>query len=373
MVGCVVRWIAVVMAAGIALPDASAEQPIRSPAAQFWVDVATHAPASGAAAGVSRKLDALLMAPALVPGSRAEYRIPAALQRGDALVLTTPADGAGLAGMATVPATELPNGVVAHYWGCGDTPRPGQPQVIDPGQANADSFALALRPRHAADAGETVPMHVLAASQARAVHVAVPAGVSLVGEHRVTAAGLAPLSFRIDARHDFMAPVVLSAAAGRQGALQLRWQLVPSARAFFLQAQGAGRTPGETVVWSSSLLPEPGFGMFGYLSNLAVDRWLAEGVLLPTSLTRCAVPAGIFADGEAVRVRMIAYGNEYAQIQPRRPRDPSRTWEQDWSLHMRFQSVGDAQFLAAGGASPTESSATPKRRPFETLRGLFGR
>ena len=390
----VVRAIVVAAVAGLALQGAAAQTRIRPPLAQLWLHAATHVDseqqgglterrggaasllgaasrsvlrdpkAPAARAPESRILDALLIAPGLTPETRVAYRVPAALQGGELLMLAAPSGVEPPAGAAAA----LPSGVVRHYWGCAEAPQSGQPKLLDPAGMPAASFDLALRGRRAADRAE---------AQAPATVVwsgVLGPGAALPGEHRVGAAGAPTLSFRLDRKHDFMSALRLSVAPERSGALRIRWQPIAGARALFLQAQGPGRLPGETVVWSSSLLPEPGFGLFGYLSNLAADRWLAEGVLLPASLQRCAVPAGIFAAGGTVRVAMIAYGNELELIQPARPRDPALTWEQEWSLHLRLKSTAEVLVSAAGEgeAAPSEAGA-PARRPFETLRGLTPR
>lgn len=394
----VVRSVAVALAAGMALTGARALQPVRTPLAQLHIDVATHlgagtetlvparattdAPLLGAAsrsvlreppiappgAAVVRSLAVSLAAAALRPDTAVDYQVPSALQRGTALPLVAP----GTAVEPPVPSgPALPGGVVRHYWGCAAAIPPGQPRHIDAAGMPAEEFERALRVRRTGAAGEAPP-GAGAVLELPAEERLVAADASLVGEHALRGTGLPPISFRVERRHEFMAPVLLTIASERRGELQLRWQSLPGARAFFVQAQGAGREAGETVVWSSSLLPEPGFGMFGYLSNLEVDRWLAEGVLLPASLSRCTIAPGVFAPGTAVRVTMIAYGNEFALVQPPRPRDPAVAWEQRWSLRMRFTSTRELLAQVAGDPAAAPTPAAP-RRPFETLRGLFGR
>ena len=78
------------------------------------------------------------------------------------------------------------------------------------------------------------------------------------------------------------------------------------------------------VLWTSSEQPDTGMGLVEYQTNAAVDRWLKEKVLLEPSVTRCAVPKGIF--GEGAMLRMIAYGNELNLAHPSRPTDARVPW-----------------------------------------------
>ena len=100
---------------------------------------------------------------------------------------------------------------------------------------------------------------------------------------------------------------------------------------------GAGKDE-EMVLWTSSELPDTGFGLTDYQTNAAVDRWLREKVLLPAGTTQCTVPKGVFP-GEGGMLRMIAYGNELNLVHPPRPTDPKAVWEPNWALKVRVKSV----------------------------------
>ncbi len=112
---------------------------------------------------------------------------------------------------------------------------------------------------------------------------------------------------------------------------QLSWQALPTARGYFIAAMGGkGDESGdgaEMTLWTSSELPDSGFGLVDYQTNKSVDQWLKEKVLLAPTTTRCDVPKGIFGDGEeasGAMLRMIAYGTELQpgpSAAPDRPED----------------------------------------------------
>jgi hypothetical protein len=90
------------------------------------------------------------------------------------------------------------------------------------------------------------------------------------------------------------------------------------------------------VIWTSSELPDSGFGLFDYQTNTAVDKWLKEKVLLPPSTTKCAVPKEAAGQG---MLRAIAYGTELNMAYPPRPTDPKIAWEPEWNLKLRVKSM----------------------------------
>ena len=134
----------------------------------------------------------------------------------------------------------------------------------------------------------------------------VPAEASLVGQHALSGESLpASLKFAISQQQDFMRKMDLTGRGGGASATGVSWQSVPTARAYFLSAMSG--SDNEMVIWSSSDLPEPGWGLMDYASNANVDKWLKEKVLLPATQTQCAIPAGIFARSEGAMLRGIAY------------------------------------------------------------------
>ena len=64
---------------------------------------------------------------------------------------------------------------------------------------------------------------------------------------------------------------------------------MPTARGYFAGAIAA-KSDNEMIFWSSSQLPDTGFGLFDYQTNTAVERWGKKRVLLTPDTTRCVVP-----------------------------------------------------------------------------------
>jgi hypothetical protein len=156
---------------------------------------------------------------------------------------------------------------------------------------------------------------------------------------------------------------------------------------------GGGSDP-EMVFWTSSEVPETGSGLVDYQTNPAVDRWLQERVLLAPTVTRCAVPKGIFGEGGGAMLRMIAYGTELNLAHPPRPSDPKIAWEPQWAVKVRVKSVANAllgmdmgemqrgsrarsqpqaQDPAAPPAAAEKKQEEKMPDPVNILRGILGR
>ena len=158
---------------------------------------------------------------------------------------------------------------------------------------------------------------------------------------------------------------------------------MPTARAYFAAGMGAGRQD-EMVVWTSSELPDTGFGLTDYQTNAAVDRWLREKVLLAPATTQCAVPKGVFP-GEGAMLRVIAYGNDLNLAHPPRPADPKAPWAPVWAVKLRLKSVAMVvPGMPAMGPSAGSPAAEPRPpqdedkadglpKPMDLLKGILGR
>jgi hypothetical protein len=208
----------------------------------------------------------------------------------------------------------------------------------------------------------------------------VPDGASLVGEHAFSGIGVPEgFRFQIQAAQDLMPPLQVQQNE-QAGATDLRWGALPTARAYFVAGMGASRQD-ETVIWTSSELPEVGFGLVDYQTNAAVDRWLRERVLLAPATTQCTVPKGVFP-GEGAMLRVIAYGNELNLAHPPRPADSKATWEPVWAVKLRVKSMTNLMLgmpatdtmpaAAQQGDRPAEP-AEKKPGALDLLKGILGR
>jgi len=279
------------------------------------------------------------------------------------------------------PSHEKPRGKLLLYWGCGTAVRTGQPKVLDMASASAADLANFFVARRATQRGtHSAAGRPVWPNPADARMVSDNA--SLVGEHAFSGAGVPEgFRFQIPAAHDLMPP--LQVQYGEQGgASELRWNALPTARAYFAAGMGAGRSE-EMVIWTSSELPDTGFGLTDYQTNTAVDRWLREKVLLAPATTQCAVPKGVFP-GEGAMLRVIAYGNELNLVHPPRPADPKAAWAPTWAVKLRVKSMatvmpGMPAMGPTGSENPAQrpqqeqdkADALPK--PMDLLKGILGR
>ena len=102
------------------------------------------------------------------------------------------------------------------------------------------------------------------------------------------------------------------------------------------------------MLWTSSELPESGFGLFDYQTNTAVDGWVqGKGIAAPTTTT-CAVPNEAAGEG---MLRAIAYGTELNLAHPARPTDPKIAWEPEWNVKIRVKSMSTTM-MGMEGAMP---------------------
>jgi hypothetical protein len=401
-------------------PQQAPQQAAKPPVAQAWIDVATYTgmgmPAMGAggnpmgmlgsmmgggqgarntfgntqAGTAGRWMDVTLYTSRNANLQEATQAVPPGTQLAPTLKLVAPKEQKAPPpppGDETVhtPEYERPRGKLFVYWGCGEAVRAGQPRVLDMATAAPADFQQFFTGRRATQRGAHSAVgrpHWPNPDDARLV----PDGSSLVGEHAFTGQGV-PEGFRfsLPAAQDIM-PAIDLVQRNADGATQLEWTALPTARAYFLAAMGA-RGENEMVFWTSSELPETGMGLVDYQTNAAVDRWLKEKVLLEPVVTRCAVPKGAFGDG--AMLRMIAYGSELNLVQPPRPADPRAPWEPQWAAKVRVKSVTSALLGMDAAGSPRGSSRKPQgdsaprtaapepktpadpANPVDVLRGIF--
>ena len=417
-----------VLAYGSVLAQETKRPPDKPPVSQGWIDIATYAspgmPGMGAMMGGmmgGAGRDAPLSA--LMGGQKAEAVFGQTQTGGDgsyvdvtlrtsrnpslAEALQAVPDGSKLAptlqlkvlpqakpvpdtyGEEPVEAPEQPKGKIKLYWGCGATIRAGQPKVVDFSTGTVGQLADIFKGRRATQRGTHSapgrPVWPNLVDKRR-----VPEGASLAGAHAFSGQGV-PESFKFNlpAAQDIMPPIALKQSQV-DGVTQLTWQSLPTARAYFIGAMaGRGGEAGgmEMTLWTSSELPDSGFGLIDYQTNKAVDQWLKEKVLLPPTATRCDVPKGIFEEGAGGMLRMIAYGSELNMAHPPRPTDPTIAWEPDWSLKVRVKSVatgmlgmpsmdgsegvgeGSVEEPVAPGETPAESPAEePKKKKKFSLK-----
>lgn len=406
----VVRTLTVVAVLAAVAPSAAQQTTPRPapapkpPIADYRMDVATHSfagmdPTVAAMAfggrgdsnsfGMTRGggpglwLDLSLYTRQKPAGTQGTHEIPAGLQLGASLPLVPFAASRG--GGEAPEHGERPKGRLLIYWGCGEAVRPGQPRILDMATATPEDFAKAFSGRFAPERGaRAAPGHALWPNDRDRRNL--PAGASLAGDHAVRGEGVpASLRFAVSQAHDFMPAVEAAAFGDLAGPVRLDWNAIAAARGWFAGATGAKGD--DMIAWSSSEVPEAGFGLFDYLAPATVDRWIREKVLLAAGTQTCTVPTGIFAGADGAMARLIAYGPELNLVHPPRPANPNAAWEPEWAVRVRVKSMAMAMLGAEerparrGGApagapparrdqSPPPSSS-PSSNPFNILRGVI--
>ena len=396
---------------------------VKPPQAQAWIDIATYSgmgmPGMGAGGGMSpmsalgglfgggggaarnsfghtqtggagRWVDVTLMTRANPALAEAQQAVPAGFMDAP-LKLQTPQEARTPAPVdddkVVEPEYERPKGKLLLYWGCGTGVRAGQPKVMDMASASAADLAAFFVSRRATQRGAH-------SAQGRPLWPSpadprmVPDSASLVGAHTFSGAGVPEgFRFQVAPAQDLM-PALQVQQTEQGGATQLSWAALPTARAYFIAGVGAGRAE-ELVIWTSSEVPEVGFGLIDYQTNPAVDRWLREKVLLAPATTTCTVPKGVFPE-QGGMLRAIAYGNELNLAHPPRPTDPKAAWEPVWAAKLRVKSVAtvmlgmpsmDSVPPRSAGEEPARKADTPEKKddssklpkPLDVLRGILGR
>jgi hypothetical protein len=426
--------IGMALAAGVAVAQAGKgpAQVVKPPVSQAWIDVATFSglgmPGMGSPgaspmsmmgglfgggqgaknvfgntqmSAAGRWVDVTLYTSRNPSLAEALQAVPAGTQLAPTLKLVAPkaAKPAPLDDDVPPPEYERPKGKMYLYWGCSDTVRAGQPRVLDMATAKPEEYGKFFVSRRATQRGaHSAAGRPLWPNEPDARMV--PPSASLVGEHAFSGQGVPDgFKFSIPAAQDIMPEIALKQTdAG--GSTQLEWAALPTARAYFIAAMGAkggmggmgGGSDPEMVFWTSSEVPEIGTGLVDYQTNPAVDRWLQEKVLLAPTVTRCAVPKGIFGEGGGAMLRMIAYGTELNLAHPPRPADPKIAWEPQWAVKVRVKSVANAMLgmdmgeMQRGAGGRTQAPDPAARRaaaekkqddklpdPVNILRGILGR
>ena len=301
----------------------------------------THAGSFGVA---GKFMDVSVHAPKNPSLDEATQAIPASMMLGASLKLVSPLPTGKPVpddDQPIEPQYEKPKGKISIYWGCGETVRPGQPRTLDMSKASMDEYAKFFVARSSTTRGaRSRPGHPSWPNKADDRRVADNA--SLVGEHAFSGSGI-PENFKVTlgAAQDLMPPIELNQKKSGDGGVMLEWKIIPHTRGYFISAMGgkSGGDSGEMIFWSSSELPDTGFGLGNYQTNSSIDKWLKEKVILSPSTTRCAVPKGIFDKEGGGMLNMIAYGHEAFFAYPPRPADSKKPWDPIWQAKVRVKST----------------------------------
>lgn len=369
------------------------------PYAQYWMSVSTNNMTipgmSGADMGMlggmmgrgmpgmgpQRAMLLQLNAPRQLPPSpEAAHDIPPGLNMGNSLPLLSPVHEKTAPRHAAREERnepfERPKGRMLFYWGCGEKVRAGQPRVLDMSKAGANDFSKMMAGHQVARANPPSERSGWAYADwpNRDSTVEVPVDGSLQGGHFIHANYAPDIRFNLGEPHDFMAPVEFTRVqGGLADSIYFQWRAIPHATAYFAMAMAGSGEGGDTIFWSSSESPEPGWGLMDYLPNAEAKRLVQEKVVLAPETTDCRIPLGIFKDTQGATLQFIAYGNELNLLHPPKPADPKQPWNPIWSVKLRLKStgmtmLGQEERQARGsrasrqGRSYTSEYAAPQRQ-----------
>lgn len=310
----------------------------------------------------------------------AKQMIPSAMNLGESLQLNAPVpektSAVPVDETPIEPTYEKPKGKISIYWGCGETVRAGQPRTLDVATASMEDYAKFFVMRGKTTKGARWQPGNPAWPN-KIDDRKVPDTASLIGQHQFVGSGI-PDSFKVNlgAPQDLM-PAIELQQTKKEGAVALQWKSIPHARGYFLSVMGGQATSGdngEMIVWTSSELPDFGFGLMDYQSNQDIDKWIKEQVILPANATQCAVPKGIFGENGAGMLRMIAYGTDAYFAYPPRPEDPKIAWEPEWQTKVRVKSIYGSMLGGMGdmGGKSKPQKEEKKSKATDLLKSIFG-
>jgi hypothetical protein len=353
---CVILTVAVLYASD------SAEKGKNVPVARYWMSVATQKMSIpgmpedmpgmggmfGKLGGATRSLQLQVNSSKPAPAEpAATHDIPPGQNMGDTLPLLTPPpvkERRGEPVEREMPEHfEKPKARMLMYWGCDEKVREGQPRVIDTEKMGPLEFGKALSGRSGSQQYLPSPRsgQVYAEWPNDRKRVDVPKDASLKGDHLVHGNYLPDIRFTLGEQQDFMAPVEFTSVTGkRAGSLRFQWRAIPTSIGYFVMAIAHSEKTGETIIWSSSEVAEPGYGLMDYLPGSDVRHFIKEKVVMPPQTTSCSIPAGIFKDAEGASLQFIAYGEDLSIVYPPKPKDPVKPWNPVWSAHVRLKSTG---------------------------------
>lgn len=193
------------------------------------------------------------------------------------------------------------------YWGCGERVRAGQPRQLDMTTASSSPTTglrgrAVIEPSPSPDSGVAFWPNSVSRS-------AVPKEASLVGKHAFNGDNIpANMQFELKAKQDFMPALAINVNGIKGSATTLNWSRIATAQGYFLMA--TAKTSREIIVWTSSELPEPGWGLMDYASNANLAQWKRDKIVMAANQTSCSIPAGIFSQSGGAMLSGIAYGEE---------------------------------------------------------------
>ncbi len=296
---------------------------------------------------------------------KAYHMIPAGMRMGDYLPLLPPEKGTDSAAAAVSESegSEKPERMILKiYWGCGETVRKGQPRVYDTSKMKGDNFP-SMGGFGGADSSawgggsgglKSGWVEVLWPNKEDSREV--PENASMVGDHLIHGNFLPHINFSMDAQHDIMGKLSVSAESqSLQNAIPITWRKLPTGIGYQVMAIGFNNSRNETIIWTSSENPDINVSS-QFLNTPQVKKYITSKVILPADRDRCVIPKGIFAGVDMVIVTLTAWGDDYWASYPPRPAKAPQNWKPDWTVKGQFLSTGTLMLGADSGSASSSSS-----------------
>jgi len=320
--------------------------------------------------GASRSLRLYLNSLQPLPNEpSATHDIPLGQKMGGTLPLLIP-EQKGRAEKGPEERVEKPKLRMLLYWGCSETVGKGQPRIIDTEKMTPLAFGSALKGHTPSPQYPPSPRAgwIYADWPNKKSSVEIPKDSSLRGIHFVHGNYLPDIKFTIDRRHDFMAPVEFTSVKGDlTESVRFMWKDIPTAIGYFATAMAHNEKSGEMIIWSSSAVPDPGYGLMDYLPSNDVKQFIRDKVVMDPDTTTCAIPKGIFKESNGGMIQFIAYGDDMYASSPPKPKDPKEPWDLIWSVRLRLKSTGMIP-LGMDAADPQRSGEKEGAEPFSDDR-----
>lgn len=197
------------------------------------------------------------------------------------------------------PSEDAPAPALVEYWGCGRQIGADQPRITRPAPRAAPPREIPDKSYAYWPPPNSVPLDDAA---------------ELPGTYtfKTNYCGGAQVTLTKD--QNFLDPIDITTAGefDLEKPMTIRWKPVPNAVGYLLRAYSGDTT--RTVTWTSSVKPELAAGIeYCPVTKSDLENYIKQGVLLPSYVVTCTIPAGVFKGCEGVILVMTAVGRDVRQ------------------------------------------------------------
>lgn len=196
------------------------------------------------------------------------------------------------------------------YWGSGREIGANQPKITAPGAVQTDALADQIPDKTYAywPAVDAKPLEDDAAT---------------IGDYTLTTDFCGSTSVTLANQQGFLDPVNITSAQSEPDLdkpIVIRWKPVANAAGYLLNAYGGDAK--QTITWTSSAKTELARGIeYMPVSKEDLEKFIKEGVLIPSYVVSCTIPAGVFKGSASVMLVVTAVGKDMVQT-----KDGIETW-----------------------------------------------